>query len=159
MNPAAALAEPLASTALARWLQTGWVFPIVESIHILSFSLLVGAIAVVDVRLLGLLRHAALEPLLRSALPVAIAGFCAAVASGTLLFVANAGELLANRAFVAKVALLMLAGLNAAAFHASVARQALRTTDAPGLAVRAAGAVSLALWASVIVAGRLVAYV
>ncbi len=159
MNPAATLAEPLANTALARWLQTGWVFPIVESVHILSFALLVGAIAVVDARLLGLLRHAAIEPLLRSALPVALAGFCVAVASGSLLFVANAGELLANRAFVAKVALLMLAGLNAAAFHAGAARQALRTTDPPGLAMRAAGAASLLLWAAVIVAGRLIAYV
>ena len=83
----------------------------------------------------------------------------AAVASGTLLFVANAGELLANRAFVVKVALLMFAGLNAAAFHASAAKEALRTTDAPGPGMRAAGAASLLLWASVIVAGRLIAYV
>ncbi|MFO0458516.1 MAG: hypothetical protein ACK50I_04765, partial [Burkholderiales bacterium] len=98
-------------------------------------------------------------PLLRSALPVALVGFCAAVASGTLLFVANAGELLANRAFVVKVALLMFAGLNAAAFHASAAKEALRTTDAPGPGMRAAGAASLLLWASVIVAGRLIAYV
>lgn len=159
MNPAAALAEPLANTALARWLQTGWVFPIVESVHILSFATLVGAIAVVDARLLGLLRHGAIEPLLRSTLPVALAGFCLAVASGLLLFVANAGELLANRAFVAKIALLMLAGLNAAAFHASAARAALRTSDPPGLAIRAAGAASLLLWAAVVVAGRLIAYV
>jgi hypothetical protein len=159
MNPAASLAEPLANTALARWLQTGWVFPIVESVHILSFALLVGAIAVVDLRLLGLMRHGAIEPLLRSALPVALVGFCAAVASGTLLFVANAGELLANRAFVAKVALLMLGGLNAAAFHASAAKEALRTTEPPGPGMRAAGAASLLLWASVVVAGRLIAYV
>jgi hypothetical protein len=148
MNPAASLAEPLANTALARWLQTGWAFPIVESVHILSFA-----------RLLGLMRHGAIEPLLRSALPVALVGFCAAVASGTLLFVANAGELLANRAFVVKVALLMFAGLNAAAFHASAAKEALRTTDAPGPGMRAAGAASLLLWASVIVAGRLIAYI
>ncbi len=159
MNPAATLAEPLANTALARWLQTGWVFPIVESVHILSFALLVGAIAVVDARLLGLLRHAAIEPVLRSALPVALVGFCGAVASGSLLFVADAAGLLANRAFVAKVALLMLAGLNAAAFHASAAKEALRSTDPPGLAMRAAGATSLLLWAAVIVAGRLIAYV
>jgi hypothetical protein len=159
MNPAAVLAEPLANTALARWLQTGWVFPIVESVHILSFAARVGAIAVVDARLLGLLRHAAIEPLLRSALPVALVGFCMAVASGSLLFVANAGELLANRAFVAKIALLMLAGLNAAAFHASAAKAALHTTDPPGLAIRAAGAASLLLWAAVVVAGRLIAYV
>lgn len=159
MNPAAALAEPLAASALARWLQTGWVLPIVESVHIVSFAMPVGAIAVVDVRLMGLLRHAATAPLLRSALPVAVAGFCGAAASGTLLFVANAGELVANRAFALKIALLMLAGLNAAWFHASAAKAALADTGPPGLAMRAAGASSLVLWAGVVVAGRLIAYV
>jgi hypothetical protein len=159
MNPAASLAEPLANTALARWLQTGWAFPIVESVHILSFALLVGAIAVVDLRLLGLMRHGAIEPLLRSALPVALVGFCAAVASGTLLFVANAGELLANRAFSVKIMLLMLGGLNAAWFHASAAREALASEAPPSAGMRAAGLVSLLLWVAVVVAGRLIAYV
>lgn len=155
----AALAEPLATSALARWLQTSWVFPIVESVHILSFALLVGGIAVVDARLMGLLRHTAIAPLLKSALPISIAGFAGAVASGTLLFVANAGDLVANRAFAVKIALLMLAGLNAAWFHASAAREALSSTASPGAAVRIAGATSLLLWSAVIVAGRMIAYV
>jgi hypothetical protein len=159
MTPVAALAAPLADSALARWLHSGWVFPIVESVHIVSFALLVGAIAVVDARLLGLLRHQALAPLLRSALPIALAGFAGAVASGTLLFVADAGELLGNRAFAAKLALLSVAGLNAAWFHASATREALRTDGAPTATMRAAGAVSLLVWIATIVAGRLIAYV
>jgi hypothetical protein len=159
MNPVAALAAPLADTALARWIQSAWVFPLVESAHILSFALLVGAIAVLDVRLLGLLRHQGVGPLMRSALPVALVGFGGAVVSGTLLFVANAGDLLANRAFTVKIALLMLGGLNAAWFHASAAREALESTQAPPLGMRVAGASSLLLWAAVVVAGRMIAYV
>ncbi|HYF59355.1 MAG TPA: hypothetical protein VEA81_10405 [Burkholderiaceae bacterium] len=158
MNPAA-LAEPLAQTALARWLQSGWVFPIVESAHIVSFALLFGAIAVVDARLLGALRHLPAAPLLRSALPLAGLGFAGAVVTGSLLFVANAGELLANRAFVAKIALLMLAGLNAAWFHASATKEALAADGPPDASMRAAGALSIASWIAVIVAGRLIAYV
>ena len=159
MNPAAALAEPLANTALARWLQTGWVFPAVESVHLLSIALLVGAIAVVDLRLVGALRHVAIAPLLRSALPVALAGFLGAVASGTLLFVANAGDLVGNRVFALKLVLLSFAGLNAAWFHASAAKEALATTAPPPASMRLAGAVSLLLWAATIVAGRMIAYV
>jgi hypothetical protein len=159
MNPAAAFAEPLANTALARWIQSTWAFPMIESAHILSFALLVGAIAVLDVRLLGLLRHQGVAPLMRSALPVAVAGFMGAVATGTLLFVANAGELLANRAFTVKIALLMLGGLNAAWFHAGATREALASDAPPPASMRAAGAVSLLLWAAVVVAGRLIAYV
>jgi hypothetical protein len=159
MNPVAALAEPLAATAFARWIQSAWVYPFVESAHILSIALLVGAIAVIDLRLMGLLRHQAVAPLLRSTLPVALAGFAGAVATGTLLFVANAGELLANRAFSVKIALLMLGGLNAAWFHASATREALASGAAPAAGMRIAGALSLLLWAATVVAGRLIAYV
>jgi hypothetical protein len=159
MNPAAAFAEPLANTALARWVQSAWVFPMVESAHILSFALLVGAIAVLDVRLIGLLRHQAAGALMRSALPVALVGFGGAIVSGTLLFVANAGDLLANRAFTVKIALLMLGGLNAAWFHASTTREALASDAPPPAGMRVAGAISLLLWAAVIVSGRLIAYV
>ena len=83
MSTAAALAAPLAETALARWLQSGWVYPMVESAHLLSIALLVGSIAVVDLRLMGLLRHQAAAALMRSALPVSLAGFCGAVATGS----------------------------------------------------------------------------
>ena len=155
---AAALAAPLAETALARWLQSGWVFPLVESAHIVSFALLFGAIAVVDARLLGALRQGPATPLLRAALPLALAGFVGAVITGSLLFVSQAGDLLANRAFAAKLALLMLAGLNAAAFHAGTARAALDSDGPPTVGMRVAGAVSLLLWAGVILAGRLIAY-
>jgi hypothetical protein len=159
MNPAAALAEPLANSALARWVQSAWVFPMIESVHILSFALLVGAIAVLDLRLIGLLRHQAIEPLMRSALPVVLAGFAGAVVSGTLLFVANAGDLIANRAFGAKLALLMFGGLNAAWFHASTTRDALASDAPPSIGMRLAGALSLLLWAATVFAGRLIAYV
>jgi hypothetical protein len=159
MNPAAAFADPLAATALARWVQSAWVFPFVEAAHIVSIALLIGAIAVIDVRLMGLLRHQPVAPLLRSALPVALVGFAGAVATGTLLFVANAGELLANRAFSVKIMLLMLGGLNAAWFHASAAREALASEAPPSAGMRAAGLVSLLLWVAVVVAGRLIAYV
>ena len=156
---AAALAAPLAETALARWLQSGWVFPFVESAHIASFALLFGAIAVVDARLLGALRQGPAAPLLRAALPLALAGFFGAVLTGSLLFVTQAGDLLANRAFAAKLALLMLAALNAAAFHAGTTRATLDVDAPPTPGMRVAGALSLLLWTGVIVAGRLIAYV
>ena len=159
MSPADAIAGSIAQTALVRWLQSGWVFPAVESAHLLSIALLVGAIAVLDLRLTGLLRHVAIASLMRSVLPVALAGFAGATITGTLLFVANAGELLGNRAFAAKLALLSLAGLNAAWFHASAVKAALVDTGPPPASMRAAGAVSLLLWAATIVAGRLIAYV
>jgi len=155
-----AFTDPIAGSALALWLQSSaWAYPIVEAMHIVSFALLVGGIGVLDARLIGLLRHTPVAPLMRSVLPVAFAGFVGAVLSGLVLFVAGADELLGNRAFVAKFVLLMLAGLNAAWFHAGAAREALASTGPPSGRLRAAGLLSLLLWIAVIVAGRLIAYV
>ncbi len=66
------------------------------------------------------------------------------------------GDLIANRAFAVKLALLCAAGLNAAWFHASAAKEAsarpsARARDPCGRRA------SLLLWAAVIVAGRLIA--
>jgi hypothetical protein len=69
------------------------------------------------------------------------------------MFSSQTGELLANRAFLVKIGLLMLAGINAAIFHA---RGGLQRLD--GLA-RAQTVVSLGLWLAVIIAGRWIAYV
>ena len=74
------------------------------------------------------------------------------VASGLLMFATQPGELLAHRAFVLKMALLMLAGLNAAAFHA---RDGLGRSDA---VARAQSLLSVALWIAVLGAGRWIAY-
>ena len=72
---------------------------------------------------------------------------------------ANAGELIANLAFTVKVALRMLGGLNAAWFHASTMREALASDAPPPAGMPVAGAISLLLWAAVIVSVRLIAYV
>lgn len=152
------LTAAIEGSGLARWLHSGWVFPAVESLHIVGFALLFGAIAVLDARLLGVRAHASIASLMSSALPLAGIGFLLAVLSGTLLFVANASELIASRTFAIKMGLLMLAGVNAAAFHAGTAREALRVEGPPTAAMRAAGAVSLLIWIAVIVCGRLIAY-
>jgi hypothetical protein len=69
------------------------------------------------------------------------------------MFAAHPGEMLANRAFVIKLGLLMLAGTNAAVFHA---RGGLRCSDAMA---RWQTVLSLGLWLGAIIAGRWIAYV
>jgi hypothetical protein len=66
-----------------------------------------------------------------------------------------------NRAFVVKLSLIFLAGCNAAAFHLGALRAVgqWRTGVAAPPIARVHAAVSLVLWLSVIVCGRLIAYV
>ena len=143
--------------AMRQWL---WLYPSVETVHIVGIALLVGSIAVLDLRLLGLSRSLSVRRLAAHVLPWSIASFALIVPSGLAMFVAHAGDLISNPVFAVKISLILLAGANAGIFHAGVFRNA-RQWDVdlmPPIAARAAAASSLLLWISVIACGRLLAY-
>jgi hypothetical protein len=145
------------ATAMRQWL---WLYPIVEIVHILGFVLLVGAAILFDLRLLGLARHLSVTGLAGHHLRWARLALLLIVPSGLLMFAAHATEMAENPAFQMKLALIILAGANAAIFHRGVFRSAGswdRDSPAPGSA-KLAAVLSLMLWAGVISCGRLLAY-
>ena len=83
------------------------------------------------------------------------------VPTGFLMFMTHASDFLVNRAFQVKLALIMLAGVNAALFHTGASgKYALWDRDVvPPARVKAHAVASLAIWAGVISCGRLLAYV
>jgi hypothetical protein len=161
MTPLGALEASALGQAMRQWL---WLYPSVEIAHLLGIALLFGSIAVLDLRLLGVWKRVPVKPLAAQVLPWSAAAFLLIVPSGLLMFVAHAGDFIASPVFVLKMCLIMAAGVNAAAFHAIT----LRTVDVwdaeemrklpPPPSARLAGAVSLAIWISVIACGRLLAY-
>ena len=157
MNPLGAIEASSLGQAMRQWL---WLYPSVEIVHIVGIALLFGSIAVLDLRLLGFSRGVALRNLAGHVLPWTAASFLLIVPSGLAMFAAHASEFIASPVFVAKMSLIMAAGVNAAVFHAGVFRAAA-AWDAEALpppAARAAAAISLLLWVSVIACGRLLAY-
>jgi hypothetical protein len=128
-------------------------YPALEVLHIVGFGLLVGNLVLLELRVWGLGGDLPVQPLARLALGLAVLGFALAGASGLLMFAAQAAELLANRAFVLKMGLLMLAGTNAAWFHG---RGSLVRMDRTA---RLLTLVSTAIWLAVIACGRSIAYV
>ncbi|MBP2299211.1 hypothetical protein [Azospirillum picis] len=138
--------------------QSVWVYPLVEVLHILGLALLVGAVAAFDLRLLGVGCRLPASPLSRLLLPVAATGLALTVPTGTLLFISEATALAANPAFLAKMALLVLALANIALFHHGAGRTIAAWDGRPPPMARVAGAVSLALWVGVLALGRLIAY-
>jgi hypothetical protein len=135
-----------------------WLYPTVEVVHIVGFSVLVGSVAMFDLRVLGFGRVVAVPAAARMLLPWSAISLCAIVPAGLLLFSAHASELSANRVFQIKLLLIALAGMNALAFHAGVYRTASTwQAGAPALA-RLQAAVSLGLWIGVIGCGRFLAY-
>jgi hypothetical protein len=129
-----------------------WAYPALEVAHIVGIALLLGNLVLLELRVWGAARELPLRALARAALGLAGAGFALVVASGLTMFAANPNELLANRAFLLKMGLVGLAGLNAGLFHA---RDGLGRLD--GVA-RAQTALSLGLWLAVIICGRWIAY-
>lgn len=128
-------------------------YPALEVLHIVGIGLLLGNLVLLELRVWGLGGDLPVQPLARLALGLAVVGFALAGASGLLMFAAQAAELLANRAFVLKMGLLMLAGTNAAWFHG---RGSLVRMDRTA---RLLALVSTAIWLAVIVCGRSIAYV
>lgn len=140
--------------------QSLWLYPIVEVVHLTGIALLVGSIAMLDLRLLGLSNSLPVRRLASHILPWTAASFVLIVPSGLAMFVAHAGEFIANPVFALKICLILAAGVNAAVFHAGVYRGASDwdVNRTPPLAARLAAALSLLLWVSVIACGRLLAY-
>jgi hypothetical protein len=136
-------------------------FSVIESVHVLSITLLFGTIAVLDLRMLGLiLRPISVSRVARGVLPLTCTGFAVSVVSGSLLFWAEATKMYGNPSFRTKLVLLALAGVNAIVFHGTVYRHAREweVLKVSPWQARAAAIASLTLWSGVIVAGRAIAY-
>jgi hypothetical protein len=138
-----------------------FMYPLVESTHVLSLTLFVGLTVMLDLRLLGVaMTRVPVSEFLDRVLPWTRAGFAVMAATGVLLFYAIPVRNYQNIFFRAKVIMLVLAGLNVYLFHSGVARRVGNwdLSTVPPRAARVAGVVSLILWAGVVVAGRMIAY-
>jgi hypothetical protein len=137
-----------------------WLYPSVEIIHIWGFVMLVGSIAMLDFRLLGLSRRVPVRELAGHLLPWTLGALVLIVPTGLLMFIAHADDFITNRAFVLKLVLIFAAGINAVCFHLGPYRTVDRWNS--GVATPAAAklhaALSLMIWMGVIACGRLLAY-
>jgi hypothetical protein len=140
--------------------QSPWLYPAANIGHIVSLTFFAGAIAVMDVRLLGGLAATAPGPLLARARLVAIAALAGMAGTGFLLFSAEASHLALNPVFQLK-AILVVAGLINVAIYELWAKRAVAQL-APGAAMPArakvAGLLSLGIWVAVAASGRSIAY-
>jgi hypothetical protein len=135
------------------WIATHpYAYPLLEALHIVGIALLLGSLVMFELRVWGFGAELPVPALSRLALPITLGGFALAAATGLLMFASQPGDLIASRAFVVKMGLVMLAGLNAAAFHARGGAARLDRT------ARIQTLLSVGLWLAVIVCGRWIAY-
>jgi Family of unknown function (DUF6644) len=137
------------------------LFPWIECIHVLALTLVIGSIAVVDLRLIGLTsRDRGVAQTTAGILPVTWTAFAFAVISGGLLFSSNATTYAHNFYFQLKLLLIALAGINMGVYHLFLSRgvAAWHTPASTPLRARIVGIVSLCLWIAIVAFGRWIGF-
>ena len=143
--------------ALVRGLKASFVaYPIVNALHIMSIGALLTSVLLMDLRIVGAFRSVPRAPFVALLRRTAFVAFAGALVTGSLLFSVKASEYAAMPIFLAKMALILLAGANLLAF--------MRLSRAPsgdepaGGAVTVLAVLSLVLWISVLFAGRFIGF-
>lgn len=149
----------LEASLVARALKAGpWVYPLVNLAHLLGIALLVGAIAALDLRLLGFWPDTPVAALARATVPVAGAGLALALATGPALLTVRATEYAENPFLWAKFGAVAVGLANLVALHRSRAWRDGGSSPAGRRRFALAGGVSLAAWIAAVSAGRMIAY-
>lgn len=139
-----------------------WAFPVCEVLHIVGFAMLIGTIAIVDLRMIGVgMRRQTSAELLRDTAPWTMLGLMLVLTTGPLIFSSGPTTYVGsgdfahwNKSFLYKMAALALAIVYNWTIHNKVAN----SPNPGGLGVLV-GAFSMLLWASIIFAGIFIAFV
>ena len=133
------------------------MWPTCETLHFIGLSLLLGVVALVDLRVLGVLKGLSFASLHRL-LPWAALGFGVNVTTGVLFFVGMPGQYTGNVAFYWKIALVMLAGLNALYFTLLEEPWSLGPGEDAPLTAKIAAASAMILWVGVLYFGSMLPF-
>jgi hypothetical protein len=135
---------------------SNWLFPVIEAVHLLALSVLGGAVLIVDLRLLGLgLKNRTPSELWRAARPWMIGALAAMILTGVPLFLSEPIKCYYNDSFWVKMTTLPIAIAFAFTVRSRVTRDAVRNTARRQML---AGALSIALWVIVAAAGRWIGF-
>lgn len=139
-----------------------WTYGLINLAHVLGISLLFGSIALLDLRLLGAWRSIPIATLARPTVPMAGVGFVLAIASGIMMFSFNTTEYHGNPFLYIKLPMVVVGLINVAVITRLPAWQramaGAEAESADSIVLKAAGALSLLIWLTVIVCGRMIGY-
>jgi hypothetical protein len=134
---------------------------VIESLHTVGVAAFLGLLLVWDLRLIGaLFTRVPVTEVWARLISWIVVGAVFMIATGVALFWAKPVYSWGHVVFRIKIAALALALANAAAFHVGIERRVVDwdLAPTPPRAARLAGVISIALWAVIVVAGRLIGY-
>ena len=138
-----------------------YLYPWIESTHVLSICLFFGTLLFVDLRLTGkVFNNLSVVDMNRKVLPLTLFGFLVMSVTGLLLFYAIPVRNYQNIFFRIKILLIVIAGINAFFFHRRMSKEAKvwdKDSSIPS-SMKNSAITPLVLWSSVIISGRMIAY-
>ena len=141
--------------------ESTWMFPTLETLHVISLVSVLGTIFVVDLRMLGWTSNKfAVTAVAKDTLPWTWGAFVMAAITGGLLFISKASSYVGNPYFLWKMGMMALAGLNMMYFHFMTWRTVEhwdRDASMP-VAVKVAAALSIIFWLAVVFFGRAIGF-
>lgn len=153
--------QAVEGSAINQWvIGSAWTWPIMEILHFIGLSLLLGAMLIVDLRMAGFFRRINIVAT-HKLLPWAVAGFGINLVTGILFVMGDPARYTANIGFRWKMVLVLIAGLNALWFWFRI-NPVMKTWEPHGdtpLVAKTIALVSLAVWFGVLLLGRLIPYV
>ena len=152
--------EWIESTDLSTAIREGGLpYPIIGGIHLLAIAWFGGMLVATDLRMLGwAMRQRLVSDVISQLEPWKRVGFVVVVASGFLLGWSEPIKLYRSPAFWVKMALFALVGVHALVFRPSVYRHPAKLDAGITREAKLAAALSLILWAGLIISGRLIAF-
>lgn len=154
--------QGLEQSALGSYIASAeYAFPLIETFHVIAITTVVGTIAIMDLRLLGLTsRRWSVTSVSQDTLRLTWGAFVLAVITGLLMFISKAPTYMVNPYFLWKMVLIALAGINMAILHTGAWKTVgnWEIGDAIPASVKVAAGLSLAFWIIVVFCGRVIGF-
>src|ERR1700733_2247424 len=158
-----AFSDWLAATALSMQIKTvEWIIPTVQTIHILSISIVVSAAAMVDLRVLGVLsRGQPIAAVAHRFVPWIWWTLVVLLLSGSTLIIGEPDRSLRNPAFILKMSMLVAVLVLTLLFQRGLRHSDRFWESSSGRRIggRLIAAASLVFWVGIVFAGRWIAYI
>jgi len=141
--------------------QSTWLFPTIETIHVLATVIVVGSVTMLDLRLLNIAyRDRSIREVHEDVLPWTWTSFAVAAIAGSLLFSSSATKYYHNVPFRIKMVLLLLIAVNAGFFELGTYRRVANSDRESRIprAAKIAGAVGIVFWIGVVACGRWIGF-
>ena len=152
----------LGGTPLSAFLENqAWAVPTIQVTHILSISVVMAAVAILNLRVLGVIeRGQSLGTLTRRFVPPSIVAILVLAVTGLLMIAAEPNRAIFRYVFWAKMSLIAVALVLSAAMLAALKSSGVWTQPrgAAPAPIKALAVLGLILWLAIIVTGRWIGY-